>query len=303
MSPEMRIFIVGAAGLLGHTLLRRWSVKEGWEVFAADIAPAGPRVERLDALQPGAVGEAVRRLKPEVVVFPASNPHVDFCETHPEETRRLNVDATLSAAQASIRLGSRFVFFSSDYVFDGIRGDYREDSLPFPLNEYGRQKLEVEKSLAPCKEKALMVRLSGLFGWELNPRNYVLQVLSRLRSQGEVTAPSDIEYYPTFAEGLADGLAVLLEKGAWGLYHLAGSERLTRASFARLVAEAFGLDASLIVPPPKGFPPPLAQRPKRSFLDSSKARSLGASVGTSREGLERMRATEAEWRSYAEALR
>ncbi|MFA5140280.1 MAG: SDR family oxidoreductase [Elusimicrobiota bacterium] len=300
----MRVFIVGAAGLLGHTLLRRWYGRPGWDVSAADISPAGLKVERLDALEPGAVKAAVQRLKPDIVIFPASNPHVDFCETNPQETRRLNVEATLSAAQASISLGCKFVFFSSDYVFDGIRGDYREEALPFPLNEYGKQKLEVEKALAAYGEKALTVRLSGLFGWELKPRNYVLQVLSRLRSGGEVTAPGDIEYYPTFAEGFADGLSVLLEKNASGLIHLAGSERLTRASFSRLIAEVFGLDASLIVPPPQGFPPPRAPRPKRSFLDSSKAKTLfGASVGDSRRGLERMRATEAEWSAYAAGIR
>lgn len=300
----MRVFIVGAAGLLGHTLLRRWSGKAGWEVSAADILPAGARVERLDVLQPGAVGSAVRRLRPEVVVFPASNPHVDFCEADPQATRRLNVEATLTAAEDVIRQGARFVFFSSDYVFDGIRGDYREDSVPFPLNEYGRQKLEVEHALARYGEKALVVRLSGLFGWELKPRNYVLQVLSRLRAGGEVTAPKDIEYYPTFVEGFADGLSVLLEKGASGIIHLAGTERLTRASFSRLIAEVFSLDATLIVPPPPGFPPPRAPRPKRSFLDSSKAKTLfGVSVGDSRRGLERMRATEAEWSAYAAGIR
>ncbi|MBI5245175.1 MAG: SDR family oxidoreductase [Elusimicrobia bacterium] len=302
----MRVIIVGATGLLGHALFRHLSCRAGWEVFATtyDISVQG--FEPLDALDAGAVERVLDRVRPEAVVFPASNPYVDYCEKRPEETRRLNVDATLACARKALGRGLRFVFFSTDYVFDGKKLEgYREEDEPRPLNEYGRQKLEVERALCAEGGRHLILRTSAIFGWELQPKNFVLQVLARLKDGRKLKAPLDLDYNPTYAPDLAEGIADLLEKGAQGLYHLAGSEHLTRADFAKKAAQAFGLDASRIdaVPAASLSGPGATPRPLHTSLISEKAqRLLGRRLPGASEALESMRSSAAEWKEYAGRL-
>ncbi|MEI8190849.1 MAG: SDR family oxidoreductase, partial [candidate division NC10 bacterium] len=201
----MRALIIGATGLLGHALFRHLSGRPGWEVAATTYDIAVPGFEPLDALDSSAVERVLDRVKPDAVVFPASNPYVDYCEKHPQETRRLNVDATLACARMVFGRGMRFVFFSTDYVFDGAKREgYREEDETRPLNEYGRQKLEVERALCASGGRALVIRTSAIFGWELQPKNFVLQVLARLKDRKAMKAPMDLDYNPTYAPSLAE---------------------------------------------------------------------------------------------------
>lgn len=292
MAP-MRALILGATGLLGNTLYRRWRSRPGWEVTGTSHLMPLPGFRPLDLLDAAAVRTLIRKLSPEAVITPASNPHVDYCEEHPEETRRLNVEATLAAARSAAEAGARFVFYSSDYVFDGKKRSYREEDEPSPLNVYGRQKLEVERGIAELKGAHLVLRVSGLFGWEMRGKNYVLQVLRRLRSSERVRAALDQVYSPTYVESLAAATAGLLEKGQSGLFHAAGEDAVSRSEFASLVAEAFSFPGGAVEPAaakdlvkPGGTP-----RPLRSVLDSSRAAALlGGPILGARRGLEHMRA-------------
>ncbi|MFH1724564.1 MAG: SDR family oxidoreductase [Elusimicrobiota bacterium] len=302
----MKVLIIGATGLLGHTLYRRWSARRGWEVVGTRLSLALGGLRRFDLLEAGAASALMREARPDAVVLPASNPHVDHCETHPDETRRLNVDATLAVAHEARELGARFVFFSSDYVFDGGMDSYREEDEPRPLNEYGRQKLAVERELAGMGAGALVLRLSGLFGWELRPKNFVVRLLKELGQGRRVRVASDQYYNPTYAQDVAAVLAELLESGASGVFHAAGSERFTRAGWARAVADVFGLDASLLdaVPAEAFASPRTAKRPGSSSLDCAKAAGLlGAPLPGGRRGLERMLASRAQWEAYAAGLK
>jgi len=302
----MRALIIGATGLLGHALFRHLSGRRGWQVCATTYDIAVPGFEPLDVLEAGAVERVLDRFEPEAVIFPAANPFVDYCQKHPEETRRLNVAGTLACARMTFQRGARFVFFSTDYVFDGTKREgYREEDEPHPLNEYGRQKLEVERALSFEAGRALVVRTSALFGWELQPKNFVLQVLARLKEGQRVQAPLDLDYNPTYVPSLAEAIALLLEEDARGLYHVAGSERLSRAELARKAAAAFGLDASLVeaVPAAALSKPGATPRPLHTSLLCEKARRLlGFKLPGAGEGLEAMKSSASEWEEYAGRL-
>jgi len=301
----MRALIVGATGLLGHALYRHLLVRPGWEAVVTTYDIVAPGFEKLDAMDASAVESLLDRVRPEAVIFPASNPFVDFCEQHPEETRRLNVDATLRTAEAAQKRGARFVFFSTDYVFDGKKGSpYREEDEPLPLSEYGRQKLEVERALAAAGGRWTVVRTAAIFGWELQPKNFILQVLARLRSGQKLKAASDLDYTPTYAPSLAEGVVGLVEKDAQGVFHLAGPETVSRAEFARAAAAVFGLDASHIEEVPfAAFAGQGAGRPQHSALDSGKAeRLLGRPLLGARAALKAMKAAAQEWEDYSGKL-
>ena len=296
--------MVGATGLLGHALWRGWRAKPGWTAAGTSRAARGG-LERFELLDEPGMVELLERLEPEAVVLAASEPHVDFCERDPADTRRVNVDGTLAAARAARRLGMRTVFFSSDYVFDGSRGGWREEDEPRPLNEYGRQKAAVERELRDWGKDALVLRVSGLFGWEFKPRNFVLRARETLAAGRSLSVPTDQVYCPTYVGFLVDAVARLLELGTSGLLHLTGSEAFARDAWGRAVAEAFGHPAALVSgrPTPAAPPAGTAPRPLRSDLDSGKAaRLLGGPVPGGRQGLARMRADHDAWLPGLHAL-
>lgn len=291
----MKAVVVGSTGLLGYALWRTLRCRPGWQVIGTSRAARGG-LERLELLDQEGSARALAAWQPDAVVIAASEPHVDFCETDPASTRRVNVDGTLALARSARALGIRTLFTSSDYVFDGSRGGWTEDQAPSPLNEYGRQKLEVEQALAGFGADALVVRISGLFGWEFKPRNFVLRARENLAAGRPMTLPSDQVYCPTYVGHLAPAIGDLLERKASGLLHLAGAEALSRDEWGRAVARAFGLDAGLVSGAPTVPKAGTAPRPLLSNMDSSRAaRLLGAPLPSGRAGLEAMKADAAPW--------
>lgn len=299
---SVRALIIGATGLVGHSLLRDWRGRPGWEVRGSYHRNLFPGLDALDMLDAGAVRGALEGFQPDWVVLAASNPHVDYCETHPGESRRINVDAALRSARLALAGGARVVFFSSDYVFDGTRAPYREEDSQRPLSVYGRQKAEVESGLLSLAPDSLVLRLSGVFGWELARKNFVLQLLDRAALGLPTRAADDMRSKPTYAPDIARVLAELVESGARGVYHAAGSEELSRYEFALEAARIFGLPGRLVESVSMARLGAAAPRPPRSALDTGKleaavsSRMLGA-----RQALEHMRRTQAEWSAYAEA--
>ncbi|MBI4677988.1 MAG: SDR family oxidoreductase [Elusimicrobia bacterium] len=302
--PE-RVLVVGAAGLIGNALARAWGLR-GATVLGADLRclPGGP-FAAMDVAEEGRLASALREFGPGVVALPAANPFVDYCEAHPEETRRVNVEAPAAAALECAAAGARLVFFSSDYVFDGAKERYAEEDPVCPINEYGRQKAEAERAVLAAGGRHLVVRSSGVYGWQWLPKNFVLQVLKALGQGKRLRVPHDIRYNPTYVENLAEVTVDLCAARAEGVFHVVGADRLARDRFAREVADVFGLDGSLIEP---AVPPgacgrgtlPQAPRPKESSLATDKVRALVRTpLWGARLGLEDMLRQRPAWDAYA----
>jgi len=266
----MRALILGASGLVGHSLWREWKALPGWELFGTTLTHPLPGMEKLDIRDWGALKEAVSRARPDLLVLAAASPNVDFCETNPVETREVNVHASLRAADLAAKARARLVFFSSDYVFDGSKPPYPESAATNPLNEYGRQKLDAERGIAQAGSRHLILRISGVFGWEAARKNFVLQVLDRFASGQEVRAQTDIICRPTYAPNLAPVIAGLVEEGGEGVYHAVGADELSRYDLAVEAARVFGLDPKRVQPALAGDIPRPARRPPRASLTSER---------------------------------
>ena len=104
----------------------------------------------------------------------------DYCETHPDELALLNVESTRNLAERSLECGTRVVYYSSDYVFDGVGGPYTEEDEPSPINVYGRTKLEAENLLRTSCPDALIIRTTAVFAWDRTSPNFAMQVWDRL---------------------------------------------------------------------------------------------------------------------------
>lgn len=267
--PETRYLLVGAAGLIGSHLRR--ALSERHVTVTHHRVPTKGSVY-LDITDRGAVEALVQEERPDVVVLAAAEPHVERCEREPEATRRVNVEGTRHIATATAEVGATLVVFSSEYVFDGAREAYTEEDSVGPLNEYGRQKVEVER-IAAGTVQHLTCRTSGVFGAEDQRKNFVLQVVDALRSGKTFVVPLDQIITPSDAVTLAGSVVELLDHSARGVFHVAGPERLPRADFAQRVARAFELDAELLRAVPTAKLGLAAPRPLRAGLRDDKLRA------------------------------
>lgn len=243
--------------------------------------------QSLDVTDRSAVGAAVGRHRPAVVVHAAAYTRVDEAERDPEGAAAVNVDGTRNVAEAAEASGAMVVYPSTDYVFSGEKGGaYREDDEPAPLCVYGATKLEGER-VVESLERHLIVRTSWVFG---DGRNFVRTVLAAAGRAGEVTVVGDQWGLPTNAADLALGILGLLERKAAGRYHLAGGgDPATWADVAEAALAAAGVRAVVrrvsTAQYRAGRQGPLAARPANSVLDCSKAGSLGVSLRPWREAL------------------
>ncbi len=297
------MLVIGGTGLVGNALLREWTARGCRVVAATYHCHASDAFVQLDMQDEAKVRSLLELHRPGVVAVPAANPFVDYCELHPAETRKVNVDGTLNVARACRDFGARMIFYSSDYVYDGAKGSYTEEDAPCPINEYGRQKAETERGVLAADPHNIVIRTSGAYGWQWEPKNFVLQIRAKLSAGQEMKVADDVRYNPTYVENLAEITAELVEAGAGGIFHVVGADEIVRSEFAARAARAFGLDASLLKPTPMsalGSPTP---RPKQSSLRTDKVRAAVSvhPLGVDK-GLKRMLKDEAAWRDYAGTL-
>src|SRR5215470_1227305 len=160
-TTSMRTLIVGASGFIG-TALRRTC---GLETIGTYCTHPVEGLRQLDIRDAEAVDRLVADVRPQLIIHPAAQPHVDWCEDHVQESYDANVAGTRHVATAARAAGARYVFFSTDYVFDGHHGPYREDAPPHPPNVYGRHKWEAERTIAELLDDYLIVRGCGVYGF------------------------------------------------------------------------------------------------------------------------------------------
>ncbi|MDE3102074.1 MAG: SDR family oxidoreductase [Chloroflexota bacterium] len=242
----------------------------------------------LDVRDERAVRTLVAEVRPATIILAAAEPNVERCEREPEETRRVNVDVVRPLAEEAERLGALLVVFSSEYVFDGSKGRYAEDDAVHPLNDYGRQKIDLEE-IASRLPRHLVCRTSGVFGVEPAEKNFVCQLVRALAARRPFAVPSDQLITPTYAPSLADTVVRLVDMGAGGLLHVAGPRIMPRMAFAELVCETFELDCGLLRPIPTDELGLDAPRPRGAGLADQRLRALvGHALVDPEEGLRSM---------------
>lgn len=211
--------------------------------------------------------------RPETVINCAAYNAVDQAETDEERARSVNAIAVGRLAALCAGIGSRFVTFSTDYVFDGTKGaGYVESDPPSPLSAYGRSKLEGEDLALSNHGGSLVIRTSGLLS--ATHQNFVTKILDALGGGG-VRVVHDQTGCPTNVEDLAPATLAALEAGATGLLHLAGSQAVSWFDLARSIAAAAGIPTDLVEPVASADFPRPAPRPRFSVLQSVRLEALG----------------------------
>ena len=246
----MKILVTGASGLLGLNLaLLEMGRHTVVGVDRSKLAGTPFEIIKADLLDPGTVARILETLKPEAVIHTAANANVDLCESDPEGARRLNAEFPGELALACAQREIRLIHISTDAVFDGTKdGVYDETDQPNPLGVYARTKLAGEQAVLAANPQAAVARVN-FFGWSLSGDRSLSEFFVNHLSAGKTcNGFTDVYYCPLFVGDLAGTLVRMLEKGLSGLYHVVGSEALSKYDFGVRIARQFGFDPSLVIP-------------------------------------------------------
>jgi dTDP-4-dehydrorhamnose reductase len=267
-----KILIIGISGLLGNKIYNL--AKNDYQVFGTynTHKPDIENVYQLDVTKRANVFKVIENTKPDFVIDTHALHNVDYCELHPEEAWLVNVEGTKNVAEACKTFGCKYVFISTDYVFDGKKvTSYTEKDKPNPLNYYAKTKLVAEEAIKILTSDYIIARTAVLFGvGGLGKEPFALWLIKKLKNGEEVKAVIDQYNNPTLVDSLAEMLLTLCEKDKVGLFHITGRTNLNRYEFSIKIAEKFGLNKELIKPITTPELNQIAPRPRKVALDVSK---------------------------------
>jgi dTDP-4-dehydrorhamnose reductase len=271
----MKITIFGASGLLGKALMREWA---GDEVVGLSSRDADIRdVQRVKQL--------VEELKPKWIVLAAAYTDVDGCESNRELAFSVNRDGAVNVAAAATSVGSRLLFLSSDYVFDGKKkSPYEINDIRNPQSVYGRSKAEAEVRLADLMPGCCIVRTSWLFG--VGGKCFPDTILKLGASRPAIDVVNDQRGCPTYAVDLARAIVQLCHKDAQGIVHITNRGDCSWFEFAGEIVKTAGLHAEVRPVSSAQMARP-APRPAYSILSQTSLQHLGISMPAWQDALQR----------------
>jgi len=239
-----KVLVIGATGLIGSALINKLDDSR-FSVLGTYMTHKKKGYEHLSISDRNSVFSLFDKIRPDIAILTAAFSYVDGCETNKELANRINIKGTRNVVDACGKYKTKLVFTSSYYVFDGSKRWYAEKDKQNPLNYYGITKMKGEE-LVKQLGYYLIVRLTNVFDFGLDEKNFVVRMVRSLRYGNEVKAPNDQYTNPITATNVAELVNKLLLDNKVGIYHVGGSEYINRYDFAVKVAKFLGLDYNLI---------------------------------------------------------
>ncbi len=295
----MKILITGANGLLGQEIVKQLVQEGSSSVTATGKGSCRLPVEvttnisylDLDITDGGRVAEVLAAVKPDCIIHAAAMTQVDDCENDKQHCYNTNVGATRFLIDGAKRAGSRFIYISTDFVFDGLSGPYSEDDQPAPVNYYGSTKLAAENAVKESGLKWNIIRTVLVYG-KSGPgarANLVTWVKKSLEDGKNIKVVCDQWRTPTYVEDLAKGIRLVINKNINGIYHVSGKDLLTPYDMAIKTASQLKLDPGLIEKVDASNFSQCGERPKKTGFSIDKARKeLGFEPLSFQESLEKI---------------
>ncbi len=282
-----KLLVIGGTGLLGSKILEL--AKGRFEAYGTynEHEPKDIKMHKLDACNRDAVFKLIDKIKPDCVIDTHSLTNLDYCETHQEETWKVNIDGTRNVAEACKIAGSKYIFLSTDYVFDGTKMWYTEKDKPHPLNYYAKTKTIGENILQNLDLNYIVARTSVLYGVGGSGKvSFLTWLIGKLKAGENVRIVTDQKNNPTLTDNLTEQIFKLYSKDETGIFHITGGECLSRYDFSIKAAEMFGLDKKLITPVTSPELNQIAPRPRNlNMLTEKLEHATGIKTLSINEGL------------------
>ncbi len=289
-----KILVTGSNGLLGQKLCSLIEANGEFELVATARGENRNSFLKspyfsLDTTDRNAVETIIQKTNPDIVINTAAMTNVDGCEDDKEGCWKANVDAVAYLVKACEKINAFFIHISTDFIFDGTTGPYKEDDEPNPLSYYGESKLASEKIVQSSHIDWAIARTVLVYG--KNPgvkrSNIILWVKNSLEEGKNINVVNDQWRMPTLAEDLAMGCYLIAKKRATGVFNISGADMLTPYDIAIKTADFFKLDKSLIAETDGSKFQQKAKRPAKTGFILDKAReTLNYRPHTFEEGLE-----------------
>lgn len=293
-----KIIITGSNGLLGQSLLNLLLLeKEKYQVFG--FSRGENRSGRndfayisIDLTNEVSLKSEIEKINPDFIVNTAAMTQVDECEDKKDACDTLNVEVVKYLAKISEKLNIHLIHLSTDFIFDGTKGNYKETDKPNPISYYGLSKLKAEEVLLEFQINYTILRTILVFGkvYDMSRTNIVLWVKSMLEQGKEITIVDDQFRMPTYVNDLALACKIAIDKKAKGIFHISSKELLSVYEIAQQIAEVFNLNKSLIKPISSSTLNQKAKRPPKTGFDLTKTnKELDFYPKTFKEDLQRFK--------------
>ena len=287
----MKLLVLGGSGLIGNALLK--NSKNEFDILTT-FYKNHISIKNVRSFQysfPNDLNnlrELLEKEKPDVLVNTMGYSNIDFCELNKSDAEMLHVEVTEKICELCENIGTKQIFISSDYVFDGERGNYSEDDVPNPINYYGLSKLKAEQLILKNPINTI-IRTSVIYDWDYRAR-FFNSVIKNLQNNQEINATTDVYNSVTFLDNLVESIFKVITLNQNGIFHVVDSACVNRFEFAEMIAKIFRLDKNLIkTVSVQDEPKNIAKRPKNACLNNSKAKKeLGLNFNTIEEGVSRV---------------
>ncbi|WP_435263948.1 SDR family oxidoreductase [Tenacibaculum sp. nBUS_03] len=274
-----KVLVTGSNGLLGQSLVSLLlNEKDKYEVigFSRGFNRSGRddfKYVSIDITDEMLLKEKLKTYTPDVIVNTAAMTNVDACEDNKEECDRLNVSVVEYLKEYAEKRKVHLIHLSTDFIFDGKKGYYKETDEPNPLSYYGKSKLKSEKTLVSSSIDYTILRTILVYGkvFDMSRSNIVLWVKKTLEEGKELSIVKDQFRMPTYVESLACACKLAIDRKAKGIFNVSSNKLLSIYEIAIEIAEVFDLNKELIKPISTRSLNQKAVRPVKTGFDLNKS--------------------------------
>jgi dTDP-4-dehydrorhamnose reductase len=270
----LKFLVTGSAGLIGQQVVK--DLLKSNEVFSSynDSMPEYGEPVRMDLRDHKQISGVFDEKNPDVVIHLGAMTDVDLCESENRSASEINAKSTETIAKECSKQNSFLIYLSTDYVFDGNSGMYKETDTTNPIGYYGKSKLDGEISVQNSSADYCITRTSTPFGLHSKKKSFPIWIIENLEQKNQINVLTDQITSPTYIPNLSKMLIEIAERKITGILHISGASNMSRYDMACMIADKFNYDQSFLKPATMNDMNWVAKRPKNSSLDISRAVSI-----------------------------